>query len=128
MISKADSTLFWPYSTEHMRVKVYTGMARQRPVAGANGRSPRIQGKFELEPWIRASTCWCKEKSSTVKCGEGMISEWLHRALTEALPEDYNSAQLAPRDAKLPASDQVDVQPKPHFLVKALRPINIFSR
>ncbi len=27
----------------------------------------------ELEGWNDASTCWCKEKSSTVKCGEGTI-------------------------------------------------------
>ena len=34
---------------------------------------------FELEQWNHASTCWCKEKSSTVKCGEGTILGDLYR-------------------------------------------------
>jgi hypothetical protein len=33
---------------------------------GACGRSPRIRGKSLHRGWSRASTCWCKEKSSTV--------------------------------------------------------------
>ena len=28
---------------------------------------------LKLMPWNDASTCWCKEKSSTVRCGEGPI-------------------------------------------------------
>ena len=30
----------------------------------------------ELEQWNDASTCWCKEKSSAVKCGEGTLLGW----------------------------------------------------
>ena len=31
---------------------------------------------FELKGWDDASTCWCKEKSSTVRCGDWTILGW----------------------------------------------------